>query len=169
MSTHKSHKTSQSTSTTDSTTRRRRKSYGNFFQNRFVTVGSGAAIPFNGVGRTAGGVTLVSPTDIHVSKAGDYLLSYTLTVTPNGEEFPLEQQAAIFINGVKVSDFQTDFGIRFSNPADKGDCRQIHGEAIVFIPAKSLVELRNVSLGGRTMHLCDFVESGAAINLIKLS
>lgn len=166
MSSHRSHKTSRRTTsrTTGSNT-----AYGNFFQNQFVRVGSGAPIPFNGVGQTVGGVTLVSPTDIQVSQAGDYFISYTLTVSPANEAIPLEQQAAIFINGVRVPNFQTDFGIRFSNSADKGDCRQIHGEAIVFIPANSLVELRNLSLGGRDMHLCDFVESGAAINLSKLS
>jgi hypothetical protein len=145
-----------------------RRVYGNFYQTQFLTIGPNAPIPFNGVGQTQG-MFLVGTTDIHVIQAGDYFVSYTITVTPNGETIPLEQQAAIFINGVIVPNFQTDFGIRFSNPADTGDCRQLHGEAIIFIPANAFVELRNVSSGNRNMHLCDTFESGAAINLIKVS
>jgi hypothetical protein len=145
-------------------------SYGNFFQNQFVTIAHGDPIPFNKSGRRAGGVFLQNPTTIRVNRGGDYFISYVVTVTTRtSQTLPFAPAVAVFINGNIVSNAQTSSGIQIGDANDTNDCRQIHGEAIVFIPAGARVQLRNSSFFEGTIEFCDNGIQGAAINLIKVS
>jgi len=142
-------------------------SYGNFWQNTFVSIPNGQAIPFNNSGPSGGGIALLNPTTISIPRAGDYEINYVVTVTP-ADPIPEEQQVSAFLNGVIVPNFQSSFGIRFSDPDDVASCFQITGTAIISIPTNSTLQLRNTSLGGDDLDLCNLVESGAALTIKRL-
>ncbi|MDO8158398.1 hypothetical protein FKQ51_13700 [Bacillus toyonensis] len=140
--------------------------YRNFWQNTFVTVPNGQGIPFNNQSvATAGGIVLLSPTTVFIPVAGDYEINYVIT-TADITGVGSEQQVTAILNGAPVPNFQTSFGT-VTNTGES--CDQFSGTAILRIPANSTFSLRNTSLGGRSLALCDLVESGAALNIKKLS
>ncbi|MFB6729089.1 BclA C-terminal domain-containing protein [Bacillus mobilis] len=140
--------------------------YRNFWQNEFVTISNGQDIPFNNQSvAEAGGVVLLSPTTVFIPLAGDYEISYVITSVVF-ETVNQEQQVTAILNGTPVPGFQTTFGaITGTGEA----CDQFSGTAILRIPAKSTFSLRNTSLFGSSISLCDLVESGAALIIKKLS
>lgn len=140
--------------------------YRNFWQNQFITVPNGQDIPFNNQSvATAGGIVLLSPTTIFILLAGDYEINYVIT-TADITGISSEQQVTAILNGTPVSDFQASFG---TITTTEEACDQFSGTAILRIPANSHFSLRNTSLGGNCLTLCDLVESGAALNIKKLS
>lgn len=150
-------------------------SFGNFWQTQFLTISNGQAIPWNNTGATAGGVAL-NPSNnktIVVPTAGNYEISFTVTISTEGQTVPnFEQQVDLFINGSPSTNSQFEFGILINDPDFTGnvtECRQIHGQGIVKLPKNAKLQLRNVSLNGETIKLCDLVEAGAAINVVQLS
>lgn len=140
--------------------------YRNFWQNTFVTVLNGEDIPFNNQSvATAGDIVLLSPTTIFIPIAGDYEINYIIT-TINITGTNSEQQVTAILNGVPVPNFQASFGT-ITNPGE--ECDQFSGIAILRVPANSTLSLRNTSLNGSSLALCNLVESGAALNVKKLS
>ncbi|MED3036574.1 hypothetical protein CBR56_17540 [Bacillus thuringiensis] len=140
--------------------------YRNFWQNTFVTIPNGQDIPFNNQSEAAaGGIVLLSPTTVFIPVAGDYEINYVIT-THDITGVSSEQQVTAILNGAPVPNFQTFFGaITTTGEA----CDQFSGTAILRIPANSTFSLRNTSLDGFSLALCDFVESGAALSIKKLS
>lgn len=140
--------------------------YRNFWQNTFVTVPNGENIPFNNQSvASAGGIVLLPPTTISIPVAGDYEINYVIT-TANITSTGSEQQVTAILNGVPVPNFQTSFGT-ITNTGEA--CDQFSGTAILRVPANSTFSLRNTSLFGRSLALCNLVESGATLNIKKLS
>lgn len=142
--------------------------YRNFWQNEFVTIPNGQNIPFNNQSvASAGGIVLLPPATIFIPLAGDYEISYVITsVVFETETTNQEQQVTAILNGNPVPGFQTSFGTRTSTGES---CDQFSGTAILRIPAKSTFSLRNTSLFGNSISLCNLVESGAALIIKKLS
>ncbi|NUH91276.1 hypothetical protein HUN72_24760 [Bacillus thuringiensis] len=142
--------------------------YRNFWQNTFVTIPNGQDIPFNNQSvAEAGGIVLLPPATIFIPLAGDYEISYVITSVVFGTATTnQEQQVTAILNGNPVPGFQTSFGTRTSNSES---CDQFSGTAILRIPAKSTFSLRNTSLFGNSISLCNLVESGAALIIKKLS
>ncbi|MGM2669603.1 BclA C-terminal domain-containing protein [Bacillus cereus group sp. Bce026] len=140
--------------------------YRNFWQNEFVTIPNGQDIPFNNQSvAEAGGVVLLSPTTVFIPLAGDYEIGYVITSVVF-QTTSQEQQVTAILNGTPVPGFQTTFG----TITETGEaCDQFSGTAILRIPAKSTFSLRNTSLFGSSISLCDLVESGAALIIKKLS
>ncbi|MDZ4411605.1 hypothetical protein ORM92_04560 [Bacillus cereus] len=140
--------------------------YRNFWQSQFVTVPNGQNIPFNNQSvAVAGGIVLSSPTTIFIPLAGDYEINYVIT-TVVFTTLNREQQITAILNGVPVPGFQTSFG----TITETGEsCDQFSGTAILRIPAKSIFSLRNTSLNGSSISLCNLIESGAALIIKKLS
>ncbi|PGO25328.1 hypothetical protein CN984_19480 [Bacillus cereus] len=140
--------------------------YRNFWQNTFVTIPNGQNIPFNNQSiANAGGIVLLSPTTVFIPLAGDYEINFVITtsVRTAGNR---EQQVTAILNGAPVPNFQLSFG----TITETGEsCDQFSGTAILRIPAKSIFSLRNTSLNGSSLSLCNLVESGAALNIKKLS
>ncbi|MDC2867923.1 exosporium leader peptide [Bacillus sp. BP-3] len=144
--------------------------FGNFYRNTFLTtpVLPNQSIPFNATGASVGGVTLTTPTDIQITQGGYYSITYTITANISEPIAPFKHIiVAIFLNSIEVPGLQTTFGIDIVDPNDQ-DCLQVHGEAIVFIPSNSIVQLRNRSDQNQALTLCDGPVIAAAINLIKL-
>ncbi|WP_336993112.1 BclA C-terminal domain-containing protein [Bacillus toyonensis] len=140
--------------------------YRNFWQNTFVTISNGQDIPFNNQSiATAGGIVLLSPTTVFIPVAGDYEINYVIT-TNDITGISSEQQVTAILNGSPVPNFQTSFGT-ITNTEEA--CDQFSGTAILRVPANSTFSLRNTSLDGRSLALCNLVESGAALNIKKLS
>ncbi|MBE5105952.1 hypothetical protein IGI01_11760 [Bacillus thuringiensis] len=140
--------------------------YRNFWQNTFVTVPNGQDIPFNNQSiATAGGIVLLSPTTIFIPIDGDYEINYVIT-TSDRTGIGSEQQVTAILNGAPVPNFQTSFGT-ITNTGEA--CDQFSGTTILRVPANSTFSLRNTSLFGRSLALCNLVESGAALNIKKLS
>ncbi|HDR4479291.1 TPA: hypothetical protein QCQ09_000846 [Bacillus cereus] len=140
--------------------------YRNFWQNTFVTILNGQDIPFNNQSiATAGGIVLLSSTTIFIPLAGDYEINYVIT-TVDRTGIGSEQQVTAILNGIPVPNFQTSFGT-ITNTGEA--CDQFSGTAILRIPANSTFSLRNTSLGGFSLALCDLIESGAALSIKKLS
>ncbi|WP_242309131.1 hypothetical protein [Bacillus cereus group sp. BfR-BA-01524] len=140
--------------------------YRNFWQNTFVTIPNGQDIPFNNQSvAEAGGIVLLPPATIFIPLAGDYEISYVITSVVF-ETANQEQQVSAILNGNPVPGFQTSFGVR---TATGESCDQFSGTAILRIPAKSTFSLRNTSLFGNSISLCNLVESGAALIIKKLS
>jgi len=141
--------------------------YRNFWQNTFVMVPNGQDIPFNNQSiATAGGISLLNPTTISIPIAGDYAINYVITVSDISSIGFSTQVVTAILNGVPVPDFQTSFGVVASSAES---CDQFSGIAILRVPANSTLSLRNTSLEVDVLALCDAVESGAAINIIKLN
>ncbi|HGH7182994.1 hypothetical protein DXB51_11475 [Bacillus cereus] len=140
--------------------------YRNFWQNTFVTIPNGQNIPFNNQSiANAGGVVLLSPTTVFIPLAGDYEINYVITSAVS-TEVNREQQVTAILNGAPVPNFQTSFGT-ITNTGES--CDQFSGTAILRVPAQSTFSLRNTSLFGSSISLCNLVESGAALNIKKLS
>ncbi|GAB6455464.1 hypothetical protein bcgnr5402_66200 [Bacillus cereus] len=105
------------------------------------------------------------PATIFIPLAGDYEISYVITSAVLAAA-NREQQVTAILNGVPVPGFQTSFG----TITETGEaCDQFSGTAILRIPAKSTFSLRNTSLNGSSISLCNLVESGAALIIKKLS
>ncbi|MGN4561960.1 exosporium leader peptide-containing protein [Bacillus cereus group sp. MYBK5-2] len=141
--------------------------YRNFWQNTFVRVPNGQDIPFNNQSiATAGGISLLNPTTISIPIAGDYAINYVITTSNISSTGFSSQIVTAILNGVPVPNFQTSFGVVASS---EESCDQFSGIAILRIPANSTLSLRNTSVEADVLALCDAVESGAAINIIKLN
>ncbi len=139
--------------------------YRNFWQNTFITIPNGQDIPFNNQSTAvAGGIVLLSPTTIFIPLAGDYEISYVITtaITTGNPE----QQVTVILNGTPIPNFQTSFGTRTTASES---CDQFSGTAILRVTANSTFSLRNTSLNGAPLALCDLVESGAALIIKKLN
>ncbi|WP_460224184.1 BclA C-terminal domain-containing protein, partial [Bacillus cereus] len=134
--------------------------YRNFWQKTFIVIPNGQNIPFNNQSvAAAGGLVLLPPATIFIPLAGDYEISYVITAAVLAAA-NREQQVTAILNGVPVPGFQTSFG----TITEAGEaCVQFSGTAILRIPAKSTFSLRNTSLNGSSISLCNLVESGAAL------
>ncbi|WJX08422.1 exosporium leader peptide-containing protein [Bacillus cereus] len=141
--------------------------YRNFWQNTFVRIPNGQDIPFNNQSiATAGGISLLNPTTISIPIAGDYAINYVITTSDISSTGFSSQIVTAILNGVPVPNFQTSFGVVANS---EESCDQFSGIAILRIPANSTLSLRNTSVETDVLALCDAVESGAAINIIKLN
>ena len=70
-----------------------------FWQTEFITVSFGDPFPFNHFGPIAGGVSLLNPTTIQFSQAGDYRVSFISTInTTLNPVFPHIPVMTIFLN-----------------------------------------------------------------------
>ncbi|MGE6541225.1 BclA C-terminal domain-containing protein [Bacillus luti] len=140
--------------------------YRNFWQNQFVAIPNGQNIPFNNESiAAAGGIVLLPPATIFIPLAGDYEISFVVTsfVSTAANR---EQQVTAILNGVPVPGFQASFGT-INEIAER--CDQFSGTAILRVPAKSTFSLRNTSLNGSSISLCNLVESGASLIIKKLN
>lgn len=139
--------------------------YGNFFLAQFVTLNTNEPMPWNGIGRTAGGITLNPDTvTIEVAQAGDYYIDYYVLV----ELLPTTGSVAvmgIFVNGNEVNPIQTRYAVE-DEETDRILCVPVSGGTIISIPAGGTVQLRNVLTPLTT---CDGPALAASINLIKVS
>ncbi|PGK43404.1 exosporium leader peptide [Bacillus anthracis] len=144
--------------------------YGNFWQTEFITVPFGDPFSFNLVGPIAGGVSLLNPTTISISQAGDYRVSFiSLINTALNPIFPHLPVISVFLNNSPIPNLQASFGMQIDNSADTG-CNQLSGEMILSVPANSMLELRNNSFfNGQDIVTCDNGVNAMELTIIKLN
>lgn len=144
--------------------------YGNFWQTNFITVPFGVSFPFNQTGPIAGGISLLSPTTIGIKQAGDYRVSFisSINVTLN-PVFPHEPVISIFLNNKPLPNVQADFSILIRDTESIG-CHQLTGEAIISVPANSILELKNNSFfNNQSIITCDNGVNAVELAIVKLS
>ncbi|OXS68541.1 hypothetical protein B1B04_20695 [Lysinibacillus sp. KCTC 33748] len=140
--------------------------YGNFFLAQFVTLNANQPMPWNGTGRTAGGITLNPDTvTIEVAQAGDYYIDYYVLVLFELGTSP-DAILGVFVDGNEVNPIQTRYAAD-SSELDRELCIPISGGTIISIPAGGTVQLRNVNV--LPLSTCDGPALAASINLIKLN
>lgn len=147
-----------------------RPSYANFWQTEFITVPFGSPFSFNQSGPHSGGVFLSDPSTIGIDVAGDYRVSYILSInTSQNPVFPHIPVVALFLNNssTPIPNTQTSFGVQIA--AGSG-CFQLVGEAIISIPARSSLQLKNNSIfNHQSIITCDNGINAASITLQRLS
>ena len=142
--------------------------YGNFWRTQNAQIQLNQAVPFTQTGPTAGGVSLLNPTTIRIQQAGDYYISYVLTVLiddPNNET----DGVSAFLNNVEVANFQTKFQIRTVGADDVNSVLQISGIAIISVPANANLQIRNTGRNPIDLFAFNNNVNSAAIALFKLS
>ncbi|GGE56162.1 preprotein translocase [Priestia taiwanensis] len=147
-----------------------RPAYGTFWKTEFVTVPFASAFPFNQTGPTAGGVCLstTNPTLVHVTKAGDYRVSFISTInTTQNPVFPNIPIISIFLNGARLANAQGEFALQINDPDETG-CHQLSGETIISIPANSTIQLVNNNPTQQII-TCDNDINAVELTIIKLS
>ncbi|MGF9859857.1 hypothetical protein ABEX55_22865 [Priestia endophytica] len=140
-------------------------SYGNFWQSGNAGVASNGPIPFNQTGPTAGGISLLTPDTINITEAGDYEVSYIVTIIPP----PNLTKLSVFLNNVEVPNFQTTFTTLFEDTGILLEAYQVSGTAIISIPANSTLELRNTSGSPLAIFSSNLQSNAAALIVIKVS
>ncbi|MUL34774.1 hypothetical protein [Priestia megaterium] len=140
-------------------------SYGNFWQSENAGVAPNGPIPFNQTGPTAGGVSLLTPSTIGITEAGDYEINYIVTIIPP----PNVTRLSVFLNNVEVPNFQTTFTTLFDDTGFLLEAYQVSGTAIISIPANSTLELRNTSGSVIAFFGRNLQANAAALTVIKLS
>ncbi|MFJ7982161.1 hypothetical protein ACIQ1D_18025 [Lysinibacillus xylanilyticus] len=140
--------------------------YGNFYQERRATLQENEPMPWNGIRRTAGGITLNPDTvTIEVAQAGDYYIDYYVLV-----DFSLNTGFSavmgVFVNGDEVNPIQTRFAFQDFED-DRNLCAPVAGGTIISIPAGGTVQLRNVQPSPITT--CERPTLAASITLMKVS
>jgi hypothetical protein len=142
--------------------------YGNFWSTRNQFVRAGEAINFDQLGPTKR-VDLMSSNTVEIKKAGDYEVTFILTVRID-DSFREADRVAVFLNNTVVPGFQTTFFTRSvgrdnTNPAN--DVVNLVGTAIIAVPAKAMLQLRNV--GPNEIDIFgNNRQNGAALTIIKL-
>ncbi|MGH1285127.1 hypothetical protein, partial [Bacillus toyonensis] len=121
----------------------------------------------------AGGITRVSDT-ITIPLAGDYLISYIVTVElSNSSSGANAVSVGVFLGPpfVEVPNMQTRFGVSTATVDTAVDRVQLSGEAIITVPAGAQLQLRNT--GSQTFQIpaSAFIvdASTVTLNIIKLS
>ncbi|EJS68266.1 hypothetical protein [Bacillus cereus] len=144
--------------------------YGTFWQTEFITVPFGDPFPFNHVGPMAGGVSLLNPTTIQFSKAGDYRVSFISSInTTLNPVFPHIPVITIFLNNNPLANSQGDFAFQM-NTSSNNECLQLVGETIVTVPANSTLQLRNNSgFNKQGIVTCDNGINSVELTVTKLS
>jgi len=144
--------------------------YGTFWQTEFITVSFGDPFPFNHFGPIAGGVSLLNPTTIQFSQAGDYRVSFISTInTTLNPVFPHIPVMTIFLNNNPLANSQGDFAIQMTNSANN-ECLQLVGETIVTVPENSTIQLRNNSgFNKQKIVTCDNGINSLELTVTKLS
>lgn len=145
-------------------------SYGTFWQNDFVTVELQDAFPFNFSGPSTPDICLINPKSIKVHKEGVYHISYTVTVDVFVNDNPsntVEQRISVYVNGIQQPNSQTGFGIAVP---DIPSCIAISGDAIIYIPENSTLQLKNDGPFGSSSSIttCDNGINAATFNIIKI-
>ncbi|MGF9855038.1 hypothetical protein [Bacillus paramobilis] len=144
--------------------------YGTFWQTEFITVPFGDPFPFNHVGPIAGGVSLLNPTTIQFSQAGDYRVSFISTInTTLNPVFPHIPVMTIFLNNNPLANSQGDFAFQM-NTSSNNECLQLAGETIVTVPANATLQLKNNSgFNHQSIITCDNGINAVELTVIKLS
>ncbi|ALQ67799.1 hypothetical protein [Bacillus thuringiensis] len=144
--------------------------YGTFWQTEFITVPFGDPFPFNHVGPIAGGVSLLNPTTIQFSQAGDYRVSFISTInTTSNPVFPHIPVMTIFLNNNPLANSQGDFAFQM-NTSSNNECLQLVGETIVTVPANATLQLKNNSgFNRQSIATCDNGINSVELTVIKLS
>ncbi|ETT77663.1 preprotein translocase [Bacillus mycoides] len=144
--------------------------YGTFWQTEFITVPFGGSFPFNHFGPFAGGVSLLNPTTIQFSKAGDYRISFISSInTTLNPVFPHIPVITIFLNNNPLANSQGDFAFQM-NTSSNNECLQLVGETIVTVPANSTLQLRNNSgFNHQSIVTCDNGINSVELTVTKLS
>ena len=144
--------------------------YGTFWQTEFITVPFGDPFPFNHVGPIAGGVSLLNPTTIQFSQAGDYRVSFISSInTTLNPVFPHIPVMTIFLNNNPLANSQGDFAFQM-NTSSNNECLQLAGETIVTVTANSTLQLKNNSgFNHQSIVTCDNGINSVELTVIKLS
>jgi hypothetical protein len=143
--------------------------YGNFWSSVFEVIPFGSPFTFNHSSSTAGGVSLVGTNTVSIVEAGDYRVSYIVTVDALNTPFPQVPVVSVFLNNVKVPNTQTTFGLVNPDPQDTG-CYELVGEAIITVPANSTLQLRNDSFfNNQNIATCDNGINAVEFTVIKVS
>jgi Collagen triple helix repeat (20 copies) len=145
--------------------------YRNFWRvGEILSIADDGTLPFtNDSTAQAGGITRVGDT-ITIPIAGDYFISYVVTVLfPNAQGLNVPS-VSVFLGPpfTEVPNMQTRFAL-VSNTLDGNNCLQLSGEAIITIPAGSQLQLRNTSPSDTPFNLCDTAINSVSLNIIKLS
>lgn len=144
--------------------------YGTFWQTEFITVPFGGSFPFNHAGPKAGGVSLLNPTTIHFSQAGDYRVSFISSInTTLNPVFPHIPVITIFLNNNPLANSQGNFALQM-NTSSNNECLQLVGETIVTVPANSTLQLKNNSaFNNQSIVTCDNGINSVELTVTKLS
>ncbi|MED0932921.1 preprotein translocase [Bacillus mobilis] len=144
--------------------------YGTFWQTEFITVPFGDPFPFNHVGPIAGGVSLLNPTTIQFSQAGDYRVSFISSInTTVNPVFPHIPVMTIFLNDNPLANSQGDFAFQM-NTSSNNECLQLAGETIITVTANSTLQLKNNSdFNRQSIATCDNGINSVELTVIKLS
>lgn len=83
--------------------------------------------------------------------------------------FPHEPVISIFLNSKPIPNVQANFSILIRDTESIG-CYQLTGEAIISVPANSILELRNNSFfNNQSIITCDNGVNAVELTIVKLS
>ncbi|MGL5068678.1 MAG: hypothetical protein ACRC6T_12855 [Sarcina sp.] len=126
-------------------------SYATFWNTCPMTVAVGDDFEFNQAGVGTSDIGLISPGTIKICNSGVYHITYRLNVSvkgvPNSTEL-VNNRVSLYINCMQQPNGQAGFSMQIP---DVTSCIPINGDALVFIPANSCLNLVNESqcmLGG---------------------
>ncbi|WP_459500827.1 preprotein translocase [Bacillus sp. C1] len=144
--------------------------YGTFWQTEFITVPFGGSFSFNQVGPSSGKVSLLNPTTIHFSQAGDYRISFISSInTTLNPVFPHIPVITIFLNNNPLANSQGSFALQLNN-SSTNECHQLVGETIIKVPANSTLQLRNnSSFNNQNIVTCDNGINAIELTVTKLT
>ncbi|PFM33215.1 exosporium leader peptide [Bacillus cereus] len=141
--------------------------YGNFWQSEFITVPAGGLFSFNQIGPIAGGVSLLNPTTISITQAGDYQVDFIASIDSSLiSSFPYEAGISILLNNNPIPNAQASFGIIIENSVSI-TCNQLTGQLILSVPANSTLHLTNI--GNNNISTCDNGINAIELTIIKLN
>ncbi|PGV59440.1 exosporium leader peptide [Bacillus cereus] len=144
--------------------------YGHSWQTDFITVSFEDPFSFNQAGPTVGGISLLNPTTINITQAGDYRVSFISSINAlAASSFPYGPTISILLNNNPIPNAKATFGLFISDAKDL-DCSQLAGETILSIPANSTLQLINDNFAGNEdITTCDNGINALELTIIKLN
>ncbi|MGL4451314.1 MAG: hypothetical protein ACRCTZ_09000 [Sarcina sp.] len=140
-------------------------SYATFWNTCSMTVPVGEDFQFNQAGVGTSDIALISPGTIRVCNSGVYHITYRINISvkgvPNSTEL-VNNRVSLYVNCMQQPNGQAGFSIQ---TPDVTSCIPLNGDALVFIPANSCLNLVNESqcIIGDTITTC--TSGGNTVNL----
>ncbi|MEK4604750.1 exosporium leader peptide-containing protein [Bacillus sp. FSL L8-0099] len=144
--------------------------YGTFWQTEIITVPFESPFSFDQADPMVGGISLLNPTTINITQAGDYRISFISSINLTvALSFPYSPTISILLNNSLIPNFKATFGLSILDSEDV-DCAQLIGDTILSVPANSTLQLINNSfVGEKDIRTCDNGINALELNIIKLN
>lgn len=146
-------------------------SYATFWNTCSIKVPVGENFQFNQSGIRTSDILLVDPGTIKVCNSGIYHITYRINISLQGVANSTElinNRVSLYVNCMQQSNGQAGFSVQ---TPDVTSCIPLNGDALIFIPANSYLNLVNESqcVVGNTITTCTSGGNTVTLSLFRVN